>query len=80
MQQLFPHMPALVVIEDLRITRSVEITIDNILDGRLVVPPIYREHERTVPTIASSLSIASTIGRTTPNLRQWDNLPELTER
>ncbi|KAK0078082.1 hypothetical protein PV326_009602, partial [Microctonus aethiopoides] len=37
-QQLFPHYPRNVVLEDLRITRSVELTIENILDGRLILP------------------------------------------
>ncbi|XP_043463137.1 E3 ubiquitin-protein ligase AMFR-like isoform X1 [Leptopilina heterotoma] len=37
-QQLFPHYPRNVVIEDLRVTRSVELSIENILDGRLTLP------------------------------------------
>ncbi|KAH0539644.1 E3 ubiquitin-protein ligase AMFR-like isoform X1 [Cotesia glomerata] len=36
--QLFPHYPRNVVLEDLRITRSVELTVENILDGRLTLP------------------------------------------
>ncbi|XP_057318277.1 E3 ubiquitin-protein ligase AMFR-like isoform X2 [Microplitis mediator] len=35
---LFPHYPRNVVLEDLRITRSVELTVENILDGRLTLP------------------------------------------
>lgn len=32
-----------VIIEDLRATRSVELTIENVLDGRLVMPPMFRD-------------------------------------
>lgn len=38
-QQMFPHYPVSVLTEDLHTTRSVELTIENILDGRLVLPP-----------------------------------------
>lgn len=38
MNQLFPHYPRNIVIEDLRLTRSVEITIENILEGRITLP------------------------------------------
>ncbi|KAF7384365.1 hypothetical protein HZH66_012615 [Vespula vulgaris] len=37
-QQLFPHYPRNVILEDLRITRSIEWTIENILDGVLILP------------------------------------------
>lgn len=36
---LFPEMPLNLVMEDLRNTRSVNFTIDNILEGRLEAPP-----------------------------------------
>lgn len=45
MQQLFPHIPISLIIDDLRLTRSVEITIENVLDGRLVGPAMFREPE-----------------------------------
>lgn len=38
-QQMFPGMPLNTIVEDLRSTRSVELTIENILDERLVAPP-----------------------------------------
>ena len=38
-QQVFPALPQSVIMEDLRLTRSVDITIDNILEGRIIVPP-----------------------------------------
>lgn len=37
--QVFPHMPLNVVMDDLRTTRSVDFTIENILEGRLQAPP-----------------------------------------
>lgn len=36
---VFPHMPLSIVMEDLRNTRSVDFTIENILEGRLEAPP-----------------------------------------
>jgi len=36
---IFPHMPMDIVIADLQITRSVDLTADNILEGRLQPPP-----------------------------------------
>lgn len=38
-QEVFPHVPVSLVIDDLRFTRNVELTMENILDGRVVVPP-----------------------------------------
>lgn len=38
--QVFPHMPVSIVIDDLRVTRSVDFTIENILEGRLQAPPV----------------------------------------
>ena len=38
MQDVFPHMPADVVLADLRITHSVEDTIENIIEERITAP------------------------------------------
>lgn len=38
MQQLFPHFPRNLIVEDLRMTRSIEWTVENILDGVLISP------------------------------------------
>ena len=38
--QVFPHMPLNIVMDDLRMTRSVDFTIENILEGRLQAPPV----------------------------------------
>ncbi len=39
MQDVFPAMPIEVILEDLRVTHSVEMTIENIIEGRLQAPP-----------------------------------------
>ncbi|KAM9570710.1 E3 ubiquitin-protein ligase AMFR isoform 2-T2 [Salvelinus alpinus] len=36
--EMFPEVPYHLVLQDLQLTRSVEVTTDNILDGRIVVP------------------------------------------
>jgi len=35
---MFPQVPYHLVLQDLQLTRSVEITTDNILEGRIQVP------------------------------------------
>lgn len=37
-QQMFPRYPLSTIISDLQLSRSMEITIDNILEGRLLIP------------------------------------------
>ncbi|VVC26190.1 Hypothetical protein CINCED_3A015240 [Cinara cedri] len=55
--QLFPYYPMSMIIEDLLTTRSVDLTIDNILEGRLVSPLQNIEDEpaiiESVPTVSS---------------------------
>ncbi|XP_042897435.1 E3 ubiquitin-protein ligase AMFR [Parasteatoda tepidariorum] len=36
--QMFPNMPMNIILEDLKLTLSVEMTVENILDGKLVLP------------------------------------------
>lgn len=43
-QQMFPHMPMNMIADDLRITRSVDLTVENILDERLLPPPFHGNH------------------------------------
>lgn len=42
-QQMFPRYPLSAIISDLQMTRSMEITVDNILEGRLQVPTRFQE-------------------------------------
>lgn len=37
-QQMFPHLSVSAIIEDLYSTRSMDVTVENILDGKLVTP------------------------------------------
>jgi hypothetical protein len=69
---LFPHIPISTITSDLRVTRSVEITIENVLDGRLVAPAMYREPE-VVPSANRSMSVLQTNCDTeTQQQRNWD--------
>ncbi|XP_046662642.1 E3 ubiquitin-protein ligase AMFR-like [Homalodisca vitripennis] len=47
-QQLFPHLPLSVIIDDLHITRSVELTVENVLEGHVQAPtakpPAFSTH------------------------------------
>lgn len=42
---MFPYFTTHIIIEDLLNTRSVDLTIDNILEGRLVAPQQFVEEE-----------------------------------
>lgn len=52
------------IIEDLLVTRSVDLTIDNILEGRLVAPQQFIEEEpvtfENVPTVNNIEQFIST--------------------
>lgn len=37
---MFPHVPLSSIIEDLNSTKSMDVTVENILDGKLVVPTV----------------------------------------
>lgn len=43
-QQMFPRYPLSAIISDLQMTRSMEITVDNILEGRLQIPTRFQEY------------------------------------
>ncbi|KAF7702162.1 autocrine motility factor receptor a isoform X2 [Silurus meridionalis] len=53
-QEMFPQVPYHLVLQDLQLTRSVEVTTDNILEGRIQVPfpvqPLERAPVQMVPT------------------------------
>ncbi|KAJ4427703.1 hypothetical protein ANN_25355 [Periplaneta americana] len=71
-QQLFPHLALTTVIEDLRATRSVELTIENVLDGRVVAPPpmFQRDTEPPPPELEYSP------GPVDMPSQHWDELSE----
>ncbi|KAJ8962765.1 hypothetical protein NQ318_001164 [Aromia moschata] len=69
-QTLFPHIPLSVIIDDLRVTRSVELTIENVLDGRLVAPPIFRDLDINQQTSRPLTLLQSNAEPSTT--RNWD--------
>ncbi|XP_015378631.1 PREDICTED: E3 ubiquitin-protein ligase AMFR-like [Diuraphis noxia] len=56
--QLFPHFNMHSIIEDLSTTRSVDLTIDNILEGRLVAPQQFIEEE---PVVVETTPIVNSV-------------------
>nr|CAD7400110.1 unnamed protein product [Timema cristinae] len=50
-QQLFPYLSLPTIVEDLRATRSVELTIENVLDGRIVAPPPMFQRDSDPPAV-----------------------------
>ncbi|RXN04641.1 E3 ubiquitin- ligase AMFR-like protein [Labeo rohita] len=46
-QEMFPQVPYHLILQDLQLTRSVEVTTDNILEGRIQVPFPTQPVERT---------------------------------
>lgn len=71
-QTLFPHIPLSIIIDDLRVTRSVELTIENVLDGRLIATGMYREPEVSSTRQLSLLNNDLTTTTTTTSTRNWD--------
>lgn len=56
------------IIEDILATRSIDLTIDNILEGRLVAPQQFIEEE---PTIVETVPIVNSVEQfiNTPSTR-----------
>ena len=42
---MFPHMPLDIIMDDLRHTHSLEVTVDNILQGNIAVPSVSTQNE-----------------------------------
>lgn len=53
-QGVFPTMPLATIMEDLHVTRSVEMTIENILEGRVTVPPTFSSRASSDDSSANS--------------------------
>ncbi|BFZ19181.1 hypothetical protein BsWGS_22220 [Bradybaena similaris] len=87
-QIVFPNIPQSVIMDDLRLTRSVDLTIDNILEGRVIVPPqvalASAGHSRseTHAATTSSLALESvpslTAGSSVDSLTAGSSVPSLT--
>ncbi|GJQ76760.1 hypothetical protein Trydic_g15602 [Trypoxylus dichotomus] len=74
-QQLFPHIPISIIMEDLRATRSVELTVENVIEGRLVPPPIYRE-PMPLPQPTNSNSLLQNLPEpsTSSTAKTWEDV------
>lgn len=42
---MFPRYPISVIIADLQVTRSLELTVENILEGRVQIPARFQEDD-----------------------------------
>lgn len=54
-QEMFPQVPYHLILQDLQLTRSIEITTDNILEGRIQVPFPTQRSESVRPALNSPL-------------------------
>ncbi|XP_030313730.1 E3 ubiquitin-protein ligase AMFR [Calypte anna] len=80
-QEMFPQVPYHVVLQDLQLTRSVEITTDNILEGRIQVPFPTQRAESMRPALNSSLERHSTEQEDAETVTQTERVPlELNSR
>nr|XP_048284623.1 E3 ubiquitin-protein ligase AMFR isoform X2 [Myodes glareolus] len=59
-QEMFPQVPYHLVLQDLQMTRSMEITTDNILEGRIQVPFPTQRSESLRPALNSPVERPST--------------------
>ncbi|CAH1977669.1 unnamed protein product [Acanthoscelides obtectus] len=73
-QTLFPHIPLSVIVDDLRVTRSVELTIENVLDGRLVAPQMFRDLDMDQQTTSRPVSLLNFDVEPTTT-KSWDDFP-----
>ncbi|XP_058458333.1 E3 ubiquitin-protein ligase AMFR-like [Malaya genurostris] len=75
-QEMFPRFPLSILIADLQVSRSIEVTIDNILEGRLQIPARFQEFDElldddstlnTTPSTPSTLNDSSFNSPTQPS-------------
>uniref|UniRef100_A0A670YE61 E3 ubiquitin-protein ligase AMFR n=1 Tax=Pseudonaja textilis TaxID=8673 RepID=A0A670YE61_PSETE len=59
-QEMFPQVPYHLILQDLQLTRSVEITTDNILEGRIQVPFPTQRSDSIRPALNSPVERQST--------------------
>ncbi|NXN32580.1 AMFR ligase, partial [Nycticryphes semicollaris] len=80
-QEMFPQVPYHLVLQDLQLTRSVEITTDNILEGRIQVPFPTQRADSIRPALNSSVERHSTDQEDTETVTQTQRVPlELNSR
>ncbi|NXN50136.1 AMFR ligase, partial [Rynchops niger] len=80
-QEMFPQVPYHLVLQDLQLTRSVEITTDNILEGRIQVPFPTQRADSIRPALNSSVERHSADQEDTETVTQTERVPlELNSR
>ncbi|XP_054856442.1 E3 ubiquitin-protein ligase AMFR isoform X1 [Eublepharis macularius] len=80
-QEMFPQVPYPLILQDLQLTRSVEITTDNILEGRIQVPFPTQRSESIRPALNSPMERHSTDQEDTEEGTQTERVPlELNSR
>ncbi|XP_009984795.1 PREDICTED: E3 ubiquitin-protein ligase AMFR [Tauraco erythrolophus] len=80
-QEMFPQVPYHLVLQDLQLTRSVEITTDNILEGRIQVPFPTQRADSVRPALNSSVERHGTDQEDTETVTQTERVPlELNSR
>ncbi|NXJ90353.1 AMFR ligase, partial [Corythaixoides concolor] len=80
-QEMFPQVPYHLVLQDLQLTRSVEITTDNILEGRIQVPFPTQRADSIRPALNSSVERHGTDQEDTETVTQTERVPlELNSR
>ncbi|XP_065089221.1 E3 ubiquitin-protein ligase AMFR-like isoform X1 [Ochlerotatus camptorhynchus] len=82
-QEMFPRFPLSTLIGDLQISRSIEVTIDNILEGRLQVPARFQEFEDLLDDDTATNTTTTNIGNdgnstsgTLSNSNSFNSQPE----
>ncbi|NWZ34867.1 AMFR ligase, partial [Brachypodius atriceps] len=80
-QEMFPQVPYHIVLQDLQLTRSVEITTDNILEGRIQVPFPTQRADSIRTALNNSVERHSTDQEDTGTVTQTERVPlELNSR
>ncbi|NWW32332.1 AMFR ligase, partial [Panurus biarmicus] len=80
-QEMFPQVPYHLVLQDLQLTRSVEITTDNILEGRIQVPFPTQRADSIRPALNNSVERHTTDQEDTGTVTQTERVPlELNSR
>ncbi|XP_072236404.1 E3 ubiquitin-protein ligase AMFR-like isoform X1 [Leuresthes tenuis] len=73
-QEMFPQVPSYLVMQDLQLTRSVEVTTDNILEGRIQVPFPTQAIERAAIQVSPATDDAGPSGTADQNPVESDNM------
>ncbi|XP_019391181.1 PREDICTED: E3 ubiquitin-protein ligase AMFR isoform X1 [Crocodylus porosus] len=74
-QEMFPQVPYHLVLQDLQLTRSVEITTDNILEGRIQVPFPTQRADSIRPALNSPVERHNSDQEDTETTTQTERVP-----